>query len=139
MFNSDHYRFARGALECSEPSNFEHRAILRKAHHLCRLRKRDGRKARRATAYSDDLRLHPSILLGRDVMFNQSTTDANKSLEPPLPYPGATPDSERAKQPPLPEPPYKPYAKKPPLPGPPYEPYTKKSLPELPYEPYKGM
>jgi hypothetical protein len=39
-------------------------------------------------------------------MFNYSTTNANKSLEPPLP-----------------EPPYKPYAKKSALPGPPYEPY----------------
>jgi len=86
---------------------------------------------------SNDLRLHPLILSGRDILFNQSATKANKSLEPPLPYPGATPDSERAKQPPLPEPPYKPYAEKPPLPGPPYEPYSKKSpLPESPYEPY---
>jgi hypothetical protein len=37
-------------------------------------------------------------------MFNHSTSDANKSLEPPLPYLGATPDAERAKKPPLPEP-----------------------------------
>jgi hypothetical protein len=54
-------------------------------------------------------------------MFNHSATNANKSLEPPLPYPGATPDAERAKKPPLPEPPYKPYAKKPALPEPPYK------------------
>ena len=62
-------------------------------------------------------------------MFNHSATDANKSLEPPLPYPGATPGAERAKKPPLPEPPYEPYAKKPPLPRPPYEPYAKKPPP----------
>jgi hypothetical protein len=60
---------------------------------------------------------------GSHIMFNRSTADANKSIEPPLSYPGATPDAERAKKPPLPEPAYKPYAKKPPLPGPPYEPY----------------
>jgi hypothetical protein len=60
---------------------------------------------------------------GSHIMFNRSTADANKSIEPPLSYPGATPDAERAKKPPLPEPPYKPYAKKPLLPGPPYEPY----------------
>ena len=73
-------------------------------------------------------------------MFKRSATNANKSLEPPLPYPGATPDAERAKKPALPEPPYKPYAKKPGLPEPPYKPYAKKSaLPEPPYEPYKGM
>jgi hypothetical protein len=46
-------------------------------------------------------------------MFKHSVADANKSLEPPLPYPGVTPDAERAKKPPLPEPPYEPYAKKP--------------------------
>jgi hypothetical protein len=63
-----------------------------------------------------------------------------KSLEPPLPYPGATPDAERAQKPLLPEPPYKPYAKKPALPEPPYKPYAKKpALPGPPYEPYKGM
>ena len=28
-------------------------------------------------------------------MFNHSAANANKSLEPPLPYPGATPDPER--------------------------------------------
>jgi len=69
-------------------------------------------------------------------MFNHSATHANKSLEPPLPYPGATPDAERAQKPALPEPPYE-YAKKPALPEPPYKPYAKKpSPPELPYEPY---
>jgi len=76
-------------------------------------------------------------------MFNHSATNANKSLEPPLPYPGATPDGERAQKSALPEPPYKtykPYAKKPALSEPPYKPYAKKSaLPEPPYEPYKGM
>jgi hypothetical protein len=91
---------------------------------------------------------------GSDIMINHSATNANKSLEPPLPYPGATPDAERAQKPLLPEPPYKPYskkpapseppykpyAKKPALPEPPYEPYAKKpALPEPPYEPYKGM
>jgi hypothetical protein len=60
-------------------------------------------------------------------MFNHSATNANKSLEPPLSYPGATPDAERAQKPPLPEPPYKPYAQKLPLPGPPYKPDAKKS------------
>jgi hypothetical protein len=58
-------------------------------------------------------------------MTNHSTTKANKSLEPPLPYPGATPDTERAKKPALPEPPYKPY--------------SEINLPKAPYEPYKGM
>jgi hypothetical protein len=58
-------------------------------------------------------------------MINHSATNANKSLEPPLPYPGATPDAERAQKPALPEPPYKPYAET--------------VLPEPPYEPYKGM
>ena len=74
-------------------------------------------------------------------MFNRSATKANKSLEPPLPYPGATPDAERAQKPPLPESPYKPYAKKPAVSGePPYAPYAKKpALPGPPYEPYKGM
>jgi len=62
---------------------------------------------------------------GSDIMINHSATDANKSLEPPLPYPGATPDAERAQKPALPEPPYKPYAET--------------ALPEPPYEPYKGM
>ena len=38
-------------------------------------------------------------------MFKHSAANANKSLEPPLPYPGATPDAERAQKPPLPEPP----------------------------------
>jgi hypothetical protein len=71
---------------------------------------------------------------------NHSATDANKSLEMPLPYPATTPDAERAKKPPRLAPPYEPYAKKPPLPEPPYKPYAKKSaLPEPPYEPYKGM
>jgi hypothetical protein len=70
-------------------------------------------------------------------MFNHSATDANKTLESPLRYPGATPDAERAQKPPLPGLPYKPYAKKSALPEPPYEPYTRK--PEPPYEPYKGM
>src|SRR2546430_9379002 len=70
-------------------------------------------------------------------MFNHAATNANKSIEPPLPYPGATPDAERAEKQPLPEPPYEPYAKKPALPGLPYKPYAQKpALPELPYEPY---
>ena len=59
-------------------------------------------------------------------MFSHSAINANKSLEPPLSYPGATPDAERAQKPPLPEPPSKPYAKQP-------------APPEPPYEPYKGM
>lgn len=62
---------------------------------------------------------------GSHIMVKHSA-NANKSLEPPLPYPGATPDAERAQKPPLPEAPYKPYAKKP-------------ALPEPPYKPYKGM
>jgi hypothetical protein len=53
-------------------------------------------------------------------MINHSATNANKSLEPPLPYPGATPDAERAQKPALPEPPSKPYAETV-LPEPPYE------------------
>jgi hypothetical protein len=74
---------------------------------------------------------------GAHIMFNHSATNANKSLEPPLLYPGATPDAERAQKPPLPEPPYKPYAKKPALPEPPYKPYAQKPvLAEPPYEPY---
>jgi hypothetical protein len=88
-------------------------------------------------------------------MSNNSTSKRNKSLEPPLPYPGATPDAERAQKPALPEPPYKPYAKDPAvlpeppykpyaensaLPEPPYKPFAKKSGPTGPrYEPYKGM
>ena len=74
-------------------------------------------------------------------MVNHSAPSANRSLEPPLPYPGATPDADRAKKPALPEPPYEPYVKKAPLPGePPYEPYAKRPpLPGPPYEPYKGM
>jgi hypothetical protein len=39
---------------------------------------------------------------GSDIMFNHSATDANKSLGPPLPHPGAMPDAERAKKPPQP-------------------------------------
>jgi hypothetical protein len=74
------------------------------------------------------------------IMFSHSATDSNKSLEPPLAYPGATPDAERAQKPPLPEPPYEPYSRKPSLPEPPYKPYAEKPpLPETPYEPYKGM
>jgi hypothetical protein len=46
-------------------------------------------------------------------MLNRSATDANKSPEPPLSYPGGTPDAERAKKPLLPEPPYEPYEKAP--------------------------
>ena len=74
-------------------------------------------------------------------MLNHSAAKANKSLEPPVPYPGATPDAERAQKPRLPEPPYKPYANEPPVPGePPYEPYAKKpALPEPPYERYKDI
>jgi hypothetical protein len=73
-------------------------------------------------------------------MGNNSATDADKPLEPPLSYLGATPDAERAQRPPVPEPQYKPYAEKPELPEPPYKPYAKKpALPEPPYEPYKGM
>jgi hypothetical protein len=73
-------------------------------------------------------------------MFNHSAADANKTLEAPLRYPGATPDAERAHKPPLPDPPYKPYAKESAPPEPPYKPYAKKSAPpEPPYEPYKGM
>jgi hypothetical protein len=56
-------------------------------------------------------------------MISHSAIKGNKSLEPPLPYPGATPDAECAQKPALPEPPYKPYAKKPALAEPPYEPY----------------
>ena len=78
-------------------------------------------------------------------MTKHSVTNAIKSPEPPLAYPGATPDAERAQRPPLPEPPYKPYAEKPELSGPPYKPYSNKpypkksAQPEPPYEPYKGM
>jgi hypothetical protein len=73
-------------------------------------------------------------------MINRSAANANKSLEPPLPYPGATPDAERAQMPALPEPPYRPYSDKPAVPEPPYKPYANKpALPEPPYEPYKGM
>jgi hypothetical protein len=71
-------------------------------------------------------------------MSNYSTSNAHKSLDPPLPYPGATPDAERAQKPALPEPPYKPYAKNSGVPEPPYKPYAKKSgAPEPPHEPYK--
>jgi len=75
-------------------------------------------------------------------MVSHSASKANKSLEPPLPHPGAMPDGECArKNPLLPEPPYEPYAEKPPLPGePPYKPYAKKPVPpEPPYEPYKDI
>ena len=71
-------------------------------------------------------------------MTNHSTTKTNKSLDPPLPYPGATPDAERAQKPALPEPPYKPYSETT-LPKPPYKPYSEINLPKPPYEPYKGM
>ena len=63
--------------------------------------------------------LPPRPIPGSHIMVNHSATNANKSLEPPLPYPGATPDAERAQKPPLPEPPYKPYGKKPVLSVPP--------------------
>jgi hypothetical protein len=67
-------------------------------------------------------------------MSNRSTSNAHKSLDPPLPYPGATPDAERAQKPALPEPPYKPYAKNSGVPEPPYKPYAENSaLPEPPY------
>jgi hypothetical protein len=70
-------------------------------------------------------------------MSNYSTSNAHKSLEPPLPYPGATPDAERAQKPALPEPPYKPYAKKSAPRGSPYKPYAEKSgALEPPYKPY---
>jgi len=73
-------------------------------------------------------------------MVKHSANNANKSLEPPLSYPGATPDAERAQKPALPDPPYKPYAEKPAPPGPPYRPYAKKpTAPEPLYEPYKDM
>ena len=74
-------------------------------------------------------------------MFNYSTTNANESLEPPLPYPGATPDAERTQKPPLPggEPPYEPYVQKPVLPERPYKPYAKKSALPGHHRPYKGM
>jgi hypothetical protein len=69
-----------------------------------------------------------------------SFSDAAKSSEPPVAYPGAPPDSERAKQPPLPEAPYKPYDQKPAQPEVPYRPYTKKPAPsEARYEPYKDI
>jgi hypothetical protein len=69
-------------------------------------------------------------------MSNHSAADANKTVESPLCYPGATPDAERGQKPPLPDLPYNPYEKSA-LPEPPYEPYTRN--PEPPYEPYKGM
>lgn len=73
-------------------------------------------------------------------MANRSATNANKSLEPPMPYPGATPDADRAQKPPLPEIPYKPYTQDLPLSDPSYKPYAKESeLPEPEYEPCKGM
>jgi len=127
----------RGVDLCSEPSNFEHRAIIRKAHHVeIGSRLEVVAPVRHRMIAASPLDPFP----GSQIMFNHSATDANKSLEPPLPYPGATPDAERAKKPPLPEPLYEPYAKKPPLPGPPYAPYAKKpALPRPPYEPYKGM
>ena len=98
--------------------------------------------------------LPPRPIPGSHIMVNHSDTNANKSPEPPLSYPGATPDAGRSQKPALPEPPYRPYAKKPALPEPPYKPYAKKSalpeppyepyakksvLPEPPYEPYKGL
>jgi hypothetical protein len=73
-------------------------------------------------------------------MAKRSVTNEDKSVEPPLPYQGATPDADRAQKPPLPEIPYKPYAQDPPLCDPSYKPYTKKSeLPEPVYEPYKSL
>ncbi len=56
-------------------------------------------------------------------MLSLSSVKANKSLDPPLPYPGATPDADRAKKPPLPDLPYAPYEEKPDQVEPPYEPY----------------
>jgi hypothetical protein len=65
-------------------------------------------------------------------MPNQSTTDTNKSSEPPS-------DSERAQEPALPEPIYEPYAQRP-LHDASYKPYSEKAaLPDPPYEPYKGI
>jgi len=72
-------------------------------------------------------------------MVDRSATIANKSVEPPLPYPGETPNADRAQKPPLPEVPYKPCAEGLPLSDPSYKPYAKKSKPEPVYEPYKGM
>ena len=57
-------------------------------------------------------------------MIGHAAIKGNKSLEPPLPYPGATPDAERAKKPALPEPPYEPYVGKRARSEPPYEPYN---------------
>jgi hypothetical protein len=95
----------------------------------------------------------PQPIFRSHIMSNYSVSNAHKSLEPPLPYPGATPDAERAQKPALAEPPYKPYAKKSGVPEPPYKPYSKKpgalepykpyaknsAVPEPPYEPYKGI
>jgi len=72
-------------------------------------------------------------------MFNQLTTNGNKSPQPLLAHLGVPPDSESAKQSPLPGTPYKPYSEKPALPEPPYKPYAEKPAHELPYEPYKGI
>jgi hypothetical protein len=91
---------------------FQNRAILNiapfstKAHHLCRQGTGHGWKFWRATTYQDRRPPPLDLFPGSHIMFNYSTTNANKSLEPPLP-----------------ERPYKPYAKKSALPGPPYEPY----------------
>jgi hypothetical protein len=73
-------------------------------------------------------------------MVNRSATNSNKSLEPALPYPGATPDADRAQKPPLPEIPYKPYTQDLPLSDSSYKPYAKESeLLKSVYEPYKGI
>jgi hypothetical protein len=73
-----------------------------KVHYLC------GQGRRRlevsVPTYEADDAASPTRPVHRsDIMFDQSTTNSHKSLDPPLP-----------------EPPYKPYPKKPPVP---YEPY----------------
>ncbi len=64
-----------------------------------------------------------------------SASDANKSNEPPVTYPGTAVTSKRAEGPPPAEVPYKPYAELG-LPEAPYEPYKKKPGPEAAYKPY---
>ena len=83
----------------------------------------------------------PATAFRKHIMWRYPASKANKSLEPPVSYSGATSDAERGQNPPAAEPPYKPYPEEPPIPGElPYEPYAKKpALPEPPYEPYKDI
>jgi hypothetical protein len=84
-----------------ETSNFEQRPIPFKVHYPCG----QGRPRLQVSVptYEADDAASDTRPIHRNDMFDHSTTNSHKFLDPPLP-----------------EPPYKPYPKKPPVP---YEPY----------------